>query len=202
MREILRARAPAMHVSISSDVAPQIREVSAHVHGGDERLHDADHQAVSRGAAAGLKERGFPNDPLIMLSNGGVIEIDVASRYPVHMVESGPAAGALAAAYYAEVLGLDRLLSFDMGGTTAKACIIEDRAPLVVGNFEVDRIYSLQGRQRPAGSHSLGRHDRDRRRRRQHRRDQRSRPAQGRPARRRSPCPAVPPTAAAATSRR
>jgi N-methylhydantoinase A len=60
------------------------------------------------------------------------------------MVESGPAAGALAAAYYAEVLGLDRLLSFDMGGTTAKACIIEDRKPLVVGNFEVDRIYRFK----------------------------------------------------------
>ena len=46
--------------------------------------------------------------------------------------------------YYAEVLGLDRLLSFDMGGTTAKACIIEDRTPLVVGNFEVDRIYRFK----------------------------------------------------------
>ena len=79
-----------------------------------------------------------------MLSNGGVIGIDVAKRFPVRMVESGPAAGALAARYYAEVLGLDRLLSFDMGGTTAKACIIEDRQPLVVGNFEVDRIYRFK----------------------------------------------------------
>ena len=92
----------------------------------------------------GLKQRGFTNDPLIMLSNGGVIGIDVARRFPVRMVESGPAAGALAAAYYAEVLALDRLLSFDMGGTTAKACIIEDRKPLVVGNFEVDRIYRFK----------------------------------------------------------
>ena len=79
-----------------------------------------------------------------MLSNGGVIGIDVAKRFPVRMVESGPAAGALAASYFAEVLGLDRLLSFDMGGTTAKACIIEDRSPLVVGNFEVDRIYRFK----------------------------------------------------------
>jgi N-methylhydantoinase A len=78
------------------------------------------------------------------LSNGGVIGIDVAAKFPVRMVESGPAAGALAAAYYADVLGLDRLLSFDMGGTTAKACIIEDREPLVVGNFEVDRIYRFK----------------------------------------------------------
>jgi N-methylhydantoinase A len=92
----------------------------------------------------GLKKRGFVHDPLIMLSNGGVIGIDVAKRFPVRMVESGPAAGALAAAYYAEVLGLDRLLSFDMGGTTAKACIIEDCTPLVVGDFEVDRIYRFK----------------------------------------------------------
>jgi N-methylhydantoinase A len=91
-----------------------------------------------------LKERGFINDPLIMLSNGGVIGIDVACRFPVRMVESGPAAGALAAAYFAEILGLDRLLSFDMGGTTAKACIIEDGQPLVVGDFEVDRIYRFK----------------------------------------------------------
>ena len=132
----------------------------------------------------GLKQRGFVNDPLIMLSNGGVIGIDVAKRFPVRMVESGPAAGALAASYYAEVLGLDRLLSFDMGGTTAKACIIEDRQPLVVGNFEVDRHLPLQGGQRTADPHSLGRHDRDRRRRRQHRLDERSRSAQGRPAKR------------------
>ena len=79
-----------------------------------------------------------------MLSNGGVIGIDVASQFPVRMIESGPAAGALAAAYFADVLGLDRLLSFDMGGTTAKACLIEDRKPLVTGDFEVDRIYRFK----------------------------------------------------------
>jgi N-methylhydantoinase A len=144
MREIIVAGAPAMHVSISSDVAPQIREYprtsTVAMNAYTMPITGPYLDALRRG----LKERGFPNDPLIMLSNGGVIGVDVASRYPVRMVESGPAAGALAAAYYAEVLGLDRLLSFDMGGTTAKACIIEDRAPLVVGNFEVDRIYRFK----------------------------------------------------------
>ncbi|MDB5493397.1 MAG: hypothetical protein JWP86_734, partial [Phenylobacterium sp.] len=81
------------------------------------------------------------NRPLIMLSSGGVIGAEVAGRNPVRMIESGPAAGALAAAYYAERLGLNRLLSFDMGGTTAKACLIEDQKPLVTGSFEVDRMY-------------------------------------------------------------
>ncbi|AXK82957.1 hydantoinase/oxoprolinase family protein [Pseudolabrys taiwanensis] len=144
MREIVQERAPAMYVSISSDVAPQIREYP--------RTSTAVMNAYTAPITGpyldalrdGLKKRGFANDPLIMLSNGGVIGIDIAKKFPVRMVESGPAAGALAAAYYAEVLGLDRLLSFDMGGTTAKACIIEDRHPLITGDFEVDRIYRFK----------------------------------------------------------
>jgi N-methylhydantoinase A len=144
MREIIQKRAPDMYVSISSDVAPQIREYprtsTVAMNAYTAPITGPYLDALRRG----LKERGFVHDPLIMLSNGGVIGIDVARRFPVRMVESGPAAGALAAAYYADVLGLDRLLSFDMGGTTAKACIIEDKEPLVVGNFEVDRIYRFK----------------------------------------------------------
>jgi N-methylhydantoinase A len=144
MRDIIKKSVPDMYVSISSEVAPQIREYP--------RTSTVAMNAYTAPITGpyldalrhGLKQRGFVNDPLIMLSNGGVIGIDVAKRFPVRMVESGPAAGALAASYYAEVLGLDRLLSFDMGGTTAKACIIEDRHPLVVGNFEVDRIYRFK----------------------------------------------------------
>lgn len=144
MREVVQQRAPGMYVSISSDVAPQIREYP--------RTSTAVMNAYTAPITGpyldalrdGLKKRGFVNDPLIMLSNGGVIGIDIAKKFPVRMVESGPAAGALAAAYYAEVLGLDRLLSFDMGGTTAKACIIEDRHPLIAGDFEVDRIYRFK----------------------------------------------------------
>jgi N-methylhydantoinase A len=144
VRDIIIKRAPELYVSISSDVAPQIREYP--------RTSTVAMNAYTAPITGpyldalrdGLKQRGFAHDPLIMLSNGGVIGIDVARRFPVRMVESGPAAGALAAAYYAEVLGLDRLLSFDMGGTTAKACIIEDRTPLVVGDFEVDRIYRFK----------------------------------------------------------
>ena len=144
MRDIIKKSVPDMYVSISSEVAPQIREYprtsTVAMNAYTAPITGPYLDALRRG----LKQRGFVNDPLIMLSNGGVIGIDVAKRFPVRMVESGPAAGALAAAYYAEVLGLDRLLSFDMGGTTAKACIIEDRQPLVVGNFEVDRIYRFK----------------------------------------------------------
>src|ERR1051325_673712 len=144
LRGIIETRAPEMYVSISSDVAPQIREYprtsTVAMNAYTMPITGPYLDALSRG----LKQRGFAHDPLIMLSNGGVIGVDVAKRFPVRMVESGPAAGALAAAHFADVLGLDRMLSFDMGGTTAKACIIEDRTPLVVGNFEVDRIYRFK----------------------------------------------------------
>jgi N-methylhydantoinase A len=144
MRDVLTKIAPELYVSISADVAPQIREYPRT----STVVMNAYTVPITRpyldALRDGLKARGFPNDPLIMLSNGGVIGVDVAGTFPVRMVESGPAAGALAAAYYAEVLGLDRLLSFDMGGTTAKACIIEDRQPLVSGHFEVDRIYRFK----------------------------------------------------------
>ena len=145
MRDLIVEHAPRRNVCVDlvrrRAADPRI---SAHLDGGDERLYGANHRPLSRGLAPGLKQRGFANDPLIMLSNGGVIGIDIARRFPVRMVECGPAAGALAAAYYAEVLGLDRLMSFDMGGTTAKACLIEDRKPLVTGDFEVDRIYRFK----------------------------------------------------------
>jgi N-methylhydantoinase A len=93
---------------------------------------------------ARLQSDGYANSPLIMLSSGGVVGAETAGRNPVRMIESGPAAGALAACHYAEVLGIDRLMSFDMGGTTAKACLIEDRQPLVTGLFEVDRRYRFK----------------------------------------------------------
>jgi N-methylhydantoinase A/oxoprolinase/acetone carboxylase beta subunit len=91
-----------------------------------------------------LARRGFPNRPLIMLSNGGIVGTGTAGRFPVRMIESGPAAGALAAVHFAGLFQTDRLLSFDMGGATAKACVIQDRRPLVAGSFEVDRRYRFK----------------------------------------------------------
>ncbi len=138
---VLAAEAPDLYLSLSSSVAPQIRE---HPRASTTAIN-AYATPISApyldGLRQGLEARGAPNRPLIMLSSGGVIGAEVAARHPVRMIESGPAAGALAAAHYARSLGLDRLLSFDMGGTTAKACLIEDRKPLVTGLFEVDRKY-------------------------------------------------------------
>ena len=97
-----------------------------------------------RGLSERLKRENFPNSPLIMLSSGGVVGAETAGRNPARMIESGPAAGALAGCHYAEVLGIQRLMSFDMGGTTAKACLIEDGEPLITGLFEVDRRWRFK----------------------------------------------------------
>jgi len=137
----LKAAAPELYVSLSSSVAPQIREYPRASTTAINAYTQPIVEPYLRGLSAGLQRAGAVNRPLIMLSSGGVIGAEVAGRNPVRMIESGPAAGALAAAWYAERLGLDRLLSFDMGGTTAKACLIEDRKPLVTGAFEVDRMY-------------------------------------------------------------
>jgi len=139
--EVLRQEAPDLYISTSSAVAPQIREYPRASTTAINAYTAPITEPYLKGLKAGLERSGVANQPLIMLSSGGVIGAEVAARNPVRMIESGPAAGALAAAYYAERLGLDRLMSFDMGGTTAKACLIEDRKPLVTGSFEVDRMY-------------------------------------------------------------
>ena len=139
--QVIRAKAPDLYLSLSSSVAPQIREYPRTSTTAVNAYTAPITEPYLRGLAAGLEKAKVANQPLIMLSSGGVIGAEVAGRNPVRMIESGPAAGALAAAYYAERLGLERLLSFDMGGTTAKACLIEDRKPLVTGSFEVDRMY-------------------------------------------------------------
>jgi len=135
---------PDLYISLSSSVAPQIREYPRT----STTVINAYTRPITEPYLTALIEemgrRGFPNAPLIMLSNGGIVGADLASRLPVRMIESGPAAGALVARYFADRLDLDDLLSFDMGGTTAKACIIQDRQPLVSGAFEADRRYRFK----------------------------------------------------------
>ncbi|HEY1928668.1 MAG TPA: hydantoinase/oxoprolinase family protein [Caulobacteraceae bacterium] len=139
--QVLREEAPEIYLSLSSTVAPQIREYPRASTTAINAYTTPITEPYLKGLKIGLEKAGVANQPLIMLSSGGVIGADVAGRNPVRMIESGPAAGALAAAYFAERLGLDRLMSFDMGGTTAKACLIENRRPLVTGTLEVDRKY-------------------------------------------------------------
>src|SRR5919106_4514199 len=126
-------------VSCSSDVVPEIREyertstTTANVYVAPlmaRYLEDLE------GRLAGL---GIPGQLYVMQSSGGIALPPLARRLPIRLVESGPAAGALAAAQAARERGDARLLSFDMGGTTAKACVIDGGAPLVAREFEVAR---------------------------------------------------------------
>jgi N-methylhydantoinase A len=88
-----------------------------------------------------LREEGIPASVLIMLSNGGAVGAGVAARYPVRAVESGPAAGALAGTHFARTHAPGQMLCFDMGGTTAKACILQDAEPEIATDFEYGRRY-------------------------------------------------------------
>ncbi len=144
VRQILTDAAPAVRVTLSSDVAPQMREYL--------RASTAALNAYAvpvcgpylNGLMSRLREQGCALEPLIMLSNGGVVSARVAGNFPVRMIESGPAAGALAAGRIAKRQGIENLISFDMGGTTAKACLIQRGEPLVTGEFEVDRRYRFK----------------------------------------------------------
>jgi N-methylhydantoinase A len=142
-RELARLL-PDAFVCLSSTVAPQIREYPRSSTTAVNAYTMPISQPYLRGLCERLAHDGYANTPLIMLSSGGVVGAETAGRNPVRMIESGPAAGALAACHFAERLGIDRLMSFDMGGTTAKACLIEDRQPLVTGLFEVDRRYRFK----------------------------------------------------------
>ncbi len=144
IRRILNEAAPDIFVSLSSDVAPQMRE---YLRTSTTALN-AYAVPISRPYLDALIEKmqqdGRQQEPLIMLSNGGVVGTRVAGNNPVRMIESGPAAGALVAGHIAKKYGIDNLISFDMGGTTAKACLIQQGQPLVSGEFEVDRRYRFK----------------------------------------------------------
>jgi N-methylhydantoinase A len=141
--EILHRVAPGLRVALSSEVVPEIREfermsttvANVYVRDLTERyLRDLERR---------LHAAGVDPSPHIMLSNGGIATVGTAARYPIRILESGPAGGALAASAFGAAAGESDLLAFDMGGTTAKLCMISDGAPLVTHEFEVDRKYRL-----------------------------------------------------------
>jgi N-methylhydantoinase A len=142
--EIIAEIAPEIRVSLSSEVVAEIREFQrtsttlANVYV-QERVSDYLSQLQAR-----LDKIGFKGSFFVMLSSGGIATRETASRFPVRMLESGPAAGAIAAAEAGMRSGHRDLLSFDMGGTTAKLCVIEDGQPLKTHEFEVDRVYRFR----------------------------------------------------------
>jgi N-methylhydantoinase A len=141
---ILREELPDVAVTLSSELVPEIREYERT----STTLANVYVQRLAQRYLERLRDRlrgaGIAGGLFIMQSNGGLCEAETGGRYPVRLIESGPAAGALAAAHYGALLGHKDLLSFDMGGTTAKACVIADGEPLVSPEFEVDRRYHFK----------------------------------------------------------
>jgi len=144
VRDILKEVAPDIFITLSSDVAPQMREYLRDSTAALNAYALPITRPYLNALIQKLNASGLGQEPLIMLSNGGVVGARVAGTYPVRMIESGPAAGALVAGYIAKKYGIENLISFDMGGTTAKACLIQNGEPLVIGDFEVDRRYRFK----------------------------------------------------------
>ena len=138
-RDRIEERHPGLHVTISSEVAPEIREferISTTV--ANAFLMPLAARYVGR-LAERIAARGIGCRLLLMLSSGGLTDTEEARRFPVRLLESGPAAGAIAAAWFGARAGFDDLLAFDMGGTTAKLCLVDGGEPLVTHTFEACR---------------------------------------------------------------
>ncbi|MEP3198199.1 MAG: hydantoinase/oxoprolinase family protein [Lentilitoribacter sp.] len=144
VREVLEEKLPNVMVSLSCEVSPQMREY--------ERFNTVVANAYIKplmksylGRLEGrLRDEGVKCNIFLMHSGGGIISIESAADFPVRLVESGPAGGAVFAANIAARYGLDKVLSFDMGGTTAKICLIKNQTPKTSRVFEVARTYRFK----------------------------------------------------------
>ena len=140
IRDIIESRAPGVPVSLSSEVSPEIREI--------DRLCTTVLNAYVKplmagylkNLATGLEHDGFDCPLFLMTSGGGMATLDTALSFPVWLVESGPSGGAILAANVARARECAHVLSFDMGGTTAKVCLIENGEPRTSRAFEIGRV--------------------------------------------------------------
>ena len=139
--EMLHAARPDLWVTLSSEVCPEIREYERHSTAAANAYVQPLMARYLRKLADELKAMGFACPLYMMMSGGGLCAVETAIRFPIRLVESGPAGGAILASRIAVECGLDRVLSFDMGGTTAKICLIDDGRPQASRTFEVDRKY-------------------------------------------------------------
>ncbi|MDH3452210.1 MAG: hydantoinase/oxoprolinase family protein, partial [Gammaproteobacteria bacterium] len=141
VRDILAARLPALSISLASEVCPEIREYERQ----STTAANAYVQPLMAGYLADVRTRldaaGLLCPCMLMTSGGNLVTIETAASHPIRLVESGPAGGAVLAAHIARELGEDAVLSFDMGGTTAKICLIDDGEPLLSRTFEIDRAH-------------------------------------------------------------
>ena len=147
----LRKYLPDIYISLSSQVAPEIREYERF----STTVANAYVQPLIDSYLKRLQEElvqaGFACPLYMFVSNGGLVEVDVARQFPIRLVESGPAGGAVFASHIARIHKEDRILSFDMGGTTAKICLIDNAEPQKATMFEMARSHRFkQGSGLPA----------------------------------------------------
>ncbi len=155
LAQIVAEEAPHVTVTLSHEVSPTFREyertsttvVNAYVMTAI--------REYLRGLAATMAERGYGGRLFVMQSSGGVATAEAMQRYPVRMIESGPAAGALMAAVYGELTGDRDLIAFDMGGTTAKLALIEKGRPYTTTAFELHRVNNAPGSGLPMNIQAL-----------------------------------------------
>jgi N-methylhydantoinase A/oxoprolinase/acetone carboxylase beta subunit len=153
--EIIAEEAPAAAVSLSHEISPVFREyertsttvVNAYVM---TALRD-----YLRLLADEMKQRGYGGRLFVMQSSGGIATSETMERYPVRMIESGPAAGTLMAAAYGETTGHRDLIAFDMGGTTAKLALIEKGRPATTALFELHKVGLAAGSGIPMNIHAI-----------------------------------------------
>ncbi|TNM61644.1 hydantoinase/oxoprolinase family protein [Aliirhizobium smilacinae] len=144
VRDHLLAKKADISVSISSEVSPQMREF--------QRFNTVCANAFVKPLMASylnrlvgrLTEEGTRCPVFMIHSGGGIISVESAIEFPVRLLESGPAGGAIFAAHIASSYGLDQVLSYDMGGTTAKICLIENQTPKTSKTFEVARTWRFK----------------------------------------------------------
>jgi N-methylhydantoinase A len=144
IRDVLAEKLPDVMVSLSSEVSPQMREYERF----NTTVANAFIKPLMKSYLGRLKGRladeGTACQIFLMHSGGGIISLESAADFPVRLVESGPAGGAVFAANIAARYGLNKVLSFDMGGTTAKICLIKNQTPKTARVFEVARTYRFK----------------------------------------------------------
>ena len=144
LKEQIEKRHPDLSLSLSSEVAPVINEYERTSTTVADGYIKPSVTRYIRGVERDLAEEGYAGRLLVMHSAGGVMDADASCERPVRMLESGPAAGALAAGFYSDLLGEPDLISLDMGGTTAKTCVIEDGKPGQTNTIEVARVHRFK----------------------------------------------------------
>ena len=140
LKRIISEQFPDVNISLSSEISPLIREYERM----STTICNAYIQPLAKnyldGIVSNLAKNKYKSPLRLMLSSGGITSVEISKKFPIRLIESGPAAGAIAASFLGKKSGFSDLLSFDMGGTTAKMCVITNGRPNHASSFEVGRL--------------------------------------------------------------